>query len=75
MVIYVWSRANFNLVRNNSHGIEKDTELMFTQEGGGGAYTVTSRRGAKIKVRKGVARLSYETKRKIYIIKRNFLEN
>ena len=43
---------------------------MFTREGGGGLYTVTSQQGAKIKVRKGVARLSYETKRKIYIIKK-----
>ena len=38
---------------------------MFTQEGGGGeAYTVTSLRGAKIIVGKGVARLPYERKRK-----------
>ena len=29
---------------------------MFTQEGGGGVYTVTLRQGVKIKVRNGVAR-------------------
>ena len=52
-------------VCNNNPGIEKESELMFTQEGGGGGtYTVTSQRGAKKKVRKGVARSPYEIKRK-----------
>ena len=38
---------------------------MFTQEGEGGVqYTVTSQRGVKIKVRKGVARSPCETNRK-----------
>ena len=41
---------------------------MFTQEWGG-AYTVTSQRGTKIKVRNGVARSLNEVKRK-YINKK-----
>ena len=46
---------------------------MFTQEGGG-AYTVTSRRGVKIKVRNGVARSLYEVKRKYINKKGTFSE-
>ena len=42
---------------------------MFTQEEGGGAYTVTLRRGVKIKVRNSVARSLSEVKRK-YINKK-----
>ena len=44
---------------------------MLTREGGG-AYTVTSRRGVKIKVRNGVARSLNEVKRK-YINKKGFI--